>query len=56
MNMKKKGGGWNGANKRDYFKVAAKKDYLYLDVKKSSEMAQLISVKEAESLTHGHII
>lgn len=38
MNMRKKrrGGGagkGNGANKRDYFKVAAKKDYLSLDVK-----------------------
>lgn len=40
--MKKNGG--NGASKRHYFKVAAKKDHLSLQVEeKSSERTQLIS-------------
>lgn len=50
---KKRGeGDRNGANKRHYFKVAAPKDHhsSHVEEEKSSEMAQLISMKEAEFL------
>lgn len=53
MKKKRGEGSRNGANKRHYFKVAAPKDHHSLHVKeeeKSSEMAQLISMKEAEFL------